>query len=206
MELDIGRQYNWLKSDLEKASNNRHKTPWIIVYGHRPFYCSDDTFLKEQKLTRKLKSEKDCIKNADRLKNGIYILGQRKYGLESLFRDYGVDLYLCGHEHSYERLFPVYQEQVYNGSYHQPYVNPQAPVHIITGSAGNKEKLDLFGPPRGPWSAFRSSTYGYSRMNVYNNTHLYMEQVLESDSSIIDSIWLIQEKHGPFTNLQKIYT
>ena len=37
----------------------------------------------------------------------------------------------------------------------QPYTNPQAPVHITTGSAGCREKVDPFikNPPE--WSAFR---------------------------------------------------
>ena len=36
----ILRQYNWLKKDLE--SIDRQKTPWVVLYGHRPMYCSDD--------------------------------------------------------------------------------------------------------------------------------------------------------------------
>lgn len=71
----------------------------------------------------------------------------------------GVDLELWAHEHTYERLWPVYGDkvgsrlgarplgsnaslrplcfasQVCNGSAEQPYVDPRAPVHIITGSA-----------------------------------------------------------------------
>lgn len=97
-----------------------------------------------------------------------------KYGLEKLFYNYGllllctcqsclrthydvgVDMALWGHEHIYERLWPVYNRevrlflhlartvctsyislllQVMNGSYDTPYKNPRAPVHIITGSA-----------------------------------------------------------------------
>lgn len=42
---------------------------------------------------------------------------------------------IWAHEHSYERLWPVYDKKVYNGSYDAPYTNPKAPVHITTGSA-----------------------------------------------------------------------
>ncbi len=55
--------------------------------------------------------------------------------MEKLFYDYGVDLALWAHEHSYERLWPVYNLKVYNGSANEPYNNPKAPVHVITGSA-----------------------------------------------------------------------
>lgn len=48
---------------------------------------------------------------------------------------YGVDLTIWAHEHSYERMFPIYNRQVMNGSEEQPYRNPKGLVHITTGSA-----------------------------------------------------------------------
>ncbi len=62
----------------------------------------------------------------------IHTLG---YGFEELFYKYGVDLEFWAHEHNYERLWPVYNKKVFNGSLEEPYKNPKAPVHIITGSA-----------------------------------------------------------------------
>jgi len=66
---------------------------------------------------------------------------------------------------------------VYNGSYEEPYTNYEAPVHIVTGSAGCKEGREKFVPDQPDWSAFRSSDYGYTRMKLFNKTHLYVEQV-----------------------------
>ncbi|XP_030575500.1 acid phosphatase type 7 isoform X4 [Archocentrus centrarchus] len=118
-------------------------------------------------------------------------------GLEDLFYRYGVDVELWAHEHTYERLWPVYGDKVYNGSKEQPYVNPKAPVHIITGSAGCRERTDKFNPNPKEWSAFRSTDYGYSRMQVVNGTHLYLEQVSDDQyGKVIDSIWVVKEKHG----------
>lgn len=45
----------------------------------------------------------------------------------------GVDVALWGHEHIYERLWPVYDYKVMNGT--NPYYNTPAPVHIISGAA-----------------------------------------------------------------------
>lgn len=47
----------------------------------------------------------------------------------------GVDLTVWAHEHSYERLWPLYNHTVYNGSIEEPYRNPKAMVHVTTGSA-----------------------------------------------------------------------
>ena len=34
------------------------------------------------------------------------------------------------HEHSYERLWPIFDYKVMNGSYEEPYTNPGAPIHV----------------------------------------------------------------------------
>jgi len=74
----------------------------------------------------------DCTKYESRIRTGMP--DTHAYGLEKLFHTYGVDLMLWAHEHSYERLFPVYNRTVYNGTA-SPYMDPPAPVHIITGAA-----------------------------------------------------------------------
>ena len=53
----------------------------------------------------------------------------------------GVDLIIEAHEHSYERLWPVYQSDVVQHSY----INPRAPVHVISGAGGNGEGVDWMG-------------------------------------------------------------
>ncbi|XP_042243976.1 acid phosphatase type 7 [Thunnus maccoyii] len=180
------KQYEWLKKDLEEANKaeNRAVRPWIITMGHRPMYCSDD-------------DQDDCTNFDSYVRLGRKDIKPPAPGLEDLFYRYGVDLELWAHEHTYERLWPVYGDKVYNGSKEQPYVNPKAPVHIITGSAGCREKTDRFNPNPKDWSAFRSTDYGYTRMQVVNATHLYLEQVSDDQyGKVIDSIWVVKEKHG----------
>lgn len=181
--IQIANQWKWLTKDLKLASANRAKYPWIITLGHRPMYCSDY-------------DSDDCTKYEARIRVGLP--DTHAYGLEKLFYTYGVDLEIWAHEHSYERMWPLYNRTVYNGT-SDPYVDPPAPVHIVSGSAGCQEYTDPFVVHPPPWSAFRSSNYGFGRMHIYNKTHLYFEQLSASKDEAEDSFWLIKHRHGPYT-------
>ncbi|VDK69104.1 unnamed protein product [Litomosoides sigmodontis] len=182
--VQIANQWKWLVDDLKQASENRDKYPWIITMGHRPMYCSNY-------------DSDDCTKYESRVRSGIP--GTHRYGFEKLFYTYGVDVEFWAHEHSYERMWPIYNRTVYNGT-KEPYVDPPAPVHIISGSAGCQEYTDPFVSKPPPWSAFRSSNYGFGRLHIFNGTHLYFEQVSASKDETEDSFWLIKHKHGPYTS------
>lgn len=40
----------------------------------------------------------------------------------------------------------------------------------------------------------------YGRLKAYNSTHLYWEQVAVFGGTVLDSIWITQSSHGPFSN------
>ncbi|PAA79726.1 hypothetical protein BOX15_Mlig013175g4 [Macrostomum lignano] len=175
-------QYDWLQADLERASKNRAARPWIIIMGHRPMYCSND-------------DGDDCTFGALFMREGFLA---RWYPLEPLLQKYGVDLALWAHEHTYERMWPVTRLEVRNGSWAEPYSEPRGTVHVVTGSAGCRERHDTFGSPM-YYSAFRSTDYGYTRMQIFNSTHLSLEQVSDDQQGrIIDRITIVQHNHGPF--------
>lgn len=182
-------QYNWLENDLIEANKfeNRAKRPWIILYGHRPMYCSNS-------------DDDDCSKHESFTRVGLPFL--HWFGLEKMLYDYGVDIVIWAHEHSYERTWPLYDFEVRNGSHTHPYTNPRAPIHIITGSAGCKEGRDHFVKNPEEWSAFHSQDYGYTRMNVYNSSHLYAEQVsVDKLGEVIDQFWIIKDQHLGYERL-----
>ncbi|XP_043287963.1 acid phosphatase type 7 [Venturia canescens] len=180
------KQFDWLEKDLAEANRPevRAKRPWIVTFGHRPMYCSD-------------KNADDCTNHESLVRVGLPLL--HWFGLEDLFYKYRVDLEIWAHEHSYERMWPLYNFKVYNGSKNEPYTDYRAPVHVVTGSAGCKEGVDDFVRPSPEWSAYRSSDYGYTRMKAYNKTHLYLEQVSDDKKgAVIDKMWLV--KHSPMPN------
>lgn len=182
------KQYEWLEQDLIKANKpeNRAQRPWIIIYGHRPMYCSNG-------------NGNDCTHSETLTRVGLPFV--HFFGLEDLLYKHGVDVEVWAHEHSYERLYPLYNYTMYNGSTDAPYTNPKAPVHIITGSAGCKEGREPFNGPIQAWSAFRSQDYGYTKLKAHNKTHLYFEQVsADKKGQVIDSFWLIKDQHLPYTD------
>ncbi|KAI9907084.1 hypothetical protein PsorP6_003906 [Peronosclerospora sorghi] len=177
----IARQEAWLEQDLALANANRAKTPWLIVIGHRPMYCTSDST--------------NCGKKAEMLRDKF----------EEKFYKHGVDLYLCGHQHNYERAFDVYKSQTWKRTH-----NMRATTHILTGASGQYLTSIMrksFERPREPWDAFRNSIFGYSRMVIMNTTHLHWQQV-EADpenpaarglyGQVVDDVWLVQEQHGSF--------
>ncbi len=68
--------------------------------------------------------------------------------LTPLFRKYGVQLYINGHEHSYERTRPV------NGT-----------TYLITGNAG----ATLRPVNRSEWTAYSDSRYGFTVLDVHDD-------------------------------------
>ena len=108
-------QHRWMEADLRKANSRRHQVPWLVVVGHRPLYCSSWLFAKR------------CTTES---------LLFRTF-LEDLFLTQRVDVYLCGHNHQYERSYPVYR-----GAFMESYSNPNSTVYIVNGAAGNIEQND----------------------------------------------------------------
>jgi len=170
-------QYDWLVKDLTAV--NREQQPWIVIYAHRPMYCSHIANDWENGY---------CTEDAASIRDGVaFNGGKRQFGLETLFHQYEVDLFVAGHMHSYERSYPVYREQVIDRTYE----GNQATVYLIVGAAGCQEYLDDFDEAAVyPWSAAKSASYGYGKLTVYNQTHIHWEQILDEDGSTLDQVWM----------------
>ena len=130
---------------------------------------------------------------------------------ESLFYIYGVDMYFCGHVHSYRRWLPfnpmtnVYDKAAANKDA-SVYTNPRAVVPIVTGAAGCQE------PPAAhcnndPKSTSPSScgNYGFGILEIANATHAHWTWNTtvplngSSAPKFSDDLWVIVDKHGPRT-------
>jgi len=146
------KQVEWLENDLINAVANRKQYPWIVVYVHRPLYCSQNDSSEAPFFA--------CTSEAKYIRDNF----------EDLFFNYKVDFVMTAHKHSYERLYPVYKGKIIS----QSYDNPEYPVYVVNGAAGNREMHSgnfLPNPPE--WSAYRNGeNFGYAILTIYNTTTL----------------------------------
>jgi hypothetical protein len=143
---------------------------------------------------------------------------------EPLFLDAGVDVYLAGHWHYYESLWPVRQTfaggTIPEGCAHEngltagcatqhDFVNPTSPVHITTGNGG-PPSLDSWTEDVGGHNIschrinatrHQSLEFGYGRLVAFNATTMRYQQVANKDGSIVDEFTITQTKHGAFPKL-----
>jgi len=94
--------------------------PWKIVFGHHPIYSSGRYGTDETLVAT----------------------------LTPLFQRYGVQLYINGHEHNYERTVPI-----------------QGTTYLITGIGG----AQLRSVGQSEWTAYAASQYGFAALEVYGD-------------------------------------
>ncbi|KAG8220622.1 Metallo-dependent phosphatase-like protein [Butyriboletus roseoflavus] len=151
------QQYDWFENDL--ASVDRKKTPWVIVGLHRPWYVGGG-------------------------KGSACLPCQQAF--EPLMVKYGVDLYMQGHIHLYERNAPIANYSIDPAGLN----NPTAPWNIVNGAAGHYDGLDpLVAAPYYSVKAL-DTAYGWSRLTFHNRTHLTHEFVGSANGSILDTATL----------------
>jgi len=160
----------FLKTILNRSEEDKAQFPWLIVMGHRPLYCCARHLFY-------------CTADAAVMRSV----------LEDLFYSAGVDLYINGHLHDYQRTTPVYRGDPINTplDIEFGYGNAEAPIYVTTGGPGNDEPQVKI-TPDADWYGAGTDEYAYGRIRVYNNTHLYWEQWLSETEVLADSFWVIK--------------
>lgn len=118
---------------------------------------------------------------------------------EALLIDNGVDAYLSGHIHWYERLFPLTMNGtideasiINNNTY---FANEGTSLtHIINGMAGNVESHSILGTTKllNITAILDDEHYGFSKMTFFNETVMKWEFVRGDGKGIGDSLTLIR--------------
>jgi len=169
-------QLEWLENDLIKANGNREAVPWIVMMGHKGWYMD----------------EWGEVQHPDQIATNFT-------GFDYLGCKYGVDLYMTGHVHIYQRFLPVLGPD--NLKFMQPprdvdracvsedghtYTNPKYMPTVVVASPGDQEitprivcpGLDVASKLFWDDSQIRcTAAYGYGHLQAVNHTHLYWEFV-----------------------------
>jgi hypothetical protein len=117
-------QYNFVNKDLADAASDPN-IDWLVVIYHKPVYISPNEHLSYP--DNKTASVQPMIT----LRN-VY---------HPLFLEYGVDLVLQGHQHAYERSYPIAFKSTTNSTYVTDgnstyYRNPEGQIFVIVGTGG----------------------------------------------------------------------
>ena len=194
---------NWIKADLAKANANRAAVPWVIALGHKAWYM-DQTI--------------DCPSGPG-------------CAVWDLLTKGGVDMYVTGHIHQYQRSLPVYPNAnngtgavdtataTNSGTPGAPaavYTNPAYMTMVVTAAPGdqevNRRRRRRAAAARTPDLGVQaeSSNYGFSLLNVVNATHLHwtfktaVPHINATYPAFTDDLWLVVDSHGPRTNLPPV--
>jgi len=170
----LSEQATWFEKDL-RQNQKREQTTWTVVAFHRPIYSSDQD------------SGSDLTLRAQ---------------LEPLLVQYSVDVFFTGHDHSYERTYPVAFDQVLvdqsvvSLATRDQYVDPVGPVHLRIGTGGIQ--LGVAWQRRPLWSAVRLQQFGFVMWRVFPHNHtMSFEFVSSVDGSTLDQFTVVKQRRVP---------
>lgn len=161
----FGDQMEFVRRDL-KAAHENPNISWIIVNGHRPYYTSAHNW-----------------RHPDWPPQTPFLMRE---SFEHLFYEYNVDLYVSGHIHGYERLWPMHKEKVTT----KDYLNPLSTVYFVAGMAGNKEGHEVDVPLKNYTAVWNNKDYGVSTMTIMNDTHLLWQFIGATQGKVLDEVWI----------------
>lgn len=165
-------QYNFVNKDLAKAASDPDIN-WIIVYYHQTSYSTTS------------------IVPPDRKFRDIY---------HPLFDKYRVDLVLQGHEHTYQRSYPIRYNVnnssnpiivTENASANNNYTNPQGRIFIVVGTAGAR-LFPLYG--HASYMATQYIGHGFLDVTITNDGKTVSAKFYANDGSVKDQFAVNKSK------------
>ncbi|MDQ3903166.1 MAG: metallophosphoesterase [Thermoproteota archaeon] len=154
-------QYHFAKIDLAKAAVNPN-IEWIIVYMHKPMYASPGAHPAETTM------------------RDMY---------HPLFDRYGVDLVLNGHNHWYERSYPIKYNKsspstpIITSSSKGSYTDPQGEIFVTIGTGG--QSLYHY-TSKNSYIVAQYEGYGFLDINISKNA-LIAKFYSNSDGAVKDT-------------------
>ena len=162
-------QYEFIKNDLEKSSQNSN-IDWIIIHQHKPLYST----LQDKKEAEELRDT-----------------------YQQLFQHYDVDLVISSHNQYYERTYPILfnennEKKNDKSDAPQPIIAVQQQskypptngiIFLTVGTAG--DELDPV--TENPYFyAVQESKFGFLNIKIQNNGNTLVGEFLTNDGSVLD--------------------
>jgi hypothetical protein len=155
-------QYNAVKNDLAKASTNPD-IQWIIVFFHKPMYTSPS---RHSPLPTLIST------------------------YHPLFDRYGVDLVFQGHNHNYQRSYPILFNNndplnpTITSKSSTSYFNPKGQIYLVVGTGGVSSYSFL---GKSPYIVKQfASTFGFLNVDVVNNGMTLRGTFYSNDGTVKD--------------------
>jgi len=165
-------QLEWFAADLAAAAANRENVPWIVVYGHKPAYTTHGGSDSHD-------GQREEIR-------GIF---------EPFLVDHQVDLVIWGHEHFYERTWPVVNATVQQrGVDEEGYMfsGYHAPIHITAGTGGRGSYTPE--DDEAEWTFHREVSHGLLHITVDRKAGSMHVEYVRNDGEVGDAFLLLKER------------
>jgi aldose sugar dehydrogenase len=155
-------QYEFIKNDLAKASTDPN-IDWIVAVYHKFAYTSPSTL--------------DTVHEIRNI-------------LHPLFDKYGVDLVLEGHQHNYQRSYPMKYNKdnpddpiiTTDSNNENAYTTSEGPIFVTVGTGG-ATLFNLTG--KAPYMAAQHVGYGFLNVDVINNGKTLSAKFYENVDGIV---------------------
>jgi len=148
-------QHQWLERTLHAARRDP-ALRWLIVFAHHPLYGSTQRRGNNESMIRRF---------------------------QPLFDRYRVDLVIHGHDHVYERMYPMREGRAVIRKSNR-YPQGKGTVYVTCGGGG--ASLYELAPEPTPWTAKREKTYCYLKVRVPVHDALRVE-AYRIDNTLIEA-------------------
>jgi hypothetical protein len=159
-QIDVTLQKNWLIADLTAAKANPN-IKWIIVFMHAPLYTTTGHTVAQNMID----------------------------AWAPVFESYGVDIVFGGHNHCYERSYPIKSGQVVRDG--------EGPVYITNGMGGAEFNNTVASPL---FAASYGSQIGggqtVATAITINDKHLTVQAITNGNNTVVDSVELNKIRAG----------
>jgi len=149
-------QLLWLQNDLAAASADPN-IEWIVVFFHKPPYSASPAHGSNLSVRSNICPVLDT---------------------------YGVDIVFNGHDHDYERSFPLNNTVVVD-SHPNEYTNPGGTIYVVSGGGG----AGLYGSGTDYWTAYSQSVFQHVKVDIEVSGTLHLQSI-SKDGVVLDECWV----------------